>query len=454
MLLGENGAGKTTLASMLCGLLQPDSGSIFINDEKVNIDSSLTAYEKGIAIVHQTPSISKNLKVWQNIILGNEPEAFYGLIDRKVAKKEINNIFKDWDISLPLKTYTYKLSASERFYTALASALQKNPKFLLLDEPTASLDEKQRLNLYENLVKATKRGLGIILITHNVQEAISYGDTITILKKGKIAKQFDNKNRDTTESDILQSVFGLDQLIPAKENIEDVPLNMHTPFKAKKILSLENISAVPTNNTAIFDINFSVYSSMITTIVGQREAGIETLEELITGINPIPFSGNIYFHEKKIKKLTPVILRKNGTSIIPFDKKNRSSTPNITVLEMLSIYNKFINNKKFAKQVISKSKVDTQPEALVSSLSGGMLQKLIIERELARKPNLIFLSEPMHGLDYNSSQAFAKRLRQMADAGSAILILTSTEYHIGTYSDFVFYLTGGKLSTHNSRSIS
>lgn len=453
MLLGENGAGKTTLASILCGLLQADSGSIFINEEKVHIDSSLTAYGKGIAIVHQTPSISKNLKVWQNIILGNEPEAFYGLIDRKVAKAEINTIFKDWNISLPLKTYTYKLSASERFYTALASALQKKPQFLLLDEPTASLDEKQRVLLYKNLVKASERGLGIVLITHNVQEAISYGDTITILKKGKVAKQFDNKNRDTTEADILQAVFGIDQLVPAKEKIEDIPLNMHTPFKAKKILEFENISAIPTNNTAIFDINFSVHSGMITTIVGQREAGIETLEELITGINPVPFVGNLHFYGKKVKKLTPALLRKNGTSIIPFDKKNRSSTQNITVLEMLSIYNRYINNMNFAKQVISKCKVDTQPEALVSSLSGGMLQKLIIERELSRKPNLIFLSEPMHGLDYNSSQAFAKRLRQMADAGSAILILTSTDYHIGTYSDFIFYLTGGKLSTHSNRSI-
>ena len=311
------------------------------------------------------------------------------------------------------------------------------------------MDKIQRKEFYANVIKGFNNGLGIILITHNVREAVLYANTISILKNGNLTKQFYAKKDKISESIILNEIFGKNKIEPAKENEDDFLTSVDSTVQESVLLNFKNVTARPINSTAIFSLNFSVKSKHITTIVGQRESGMETLEELLTGIKKIPFIGNIYFHGKKVSSLSPRILRHKGTGIVSYDRIKRSSSPHISVLELLSIYNTNKSNEYFAKKIISENNINTTLKATVSSLSGGMLQRLILAREMARKPNLLILSEPMQGLDFNSSKNLAIKLRHLADNGTAILVLTSSEYHIASCSDILLYLSGGYLSTNN-----
>lgn len=445
--MGENGAGKTTLASIICGLLQPTSGDIYLDGKIINLKNTQDAYNNKIAIVHQNPTLAENLTVWQNIILGNEPCNFFGFINRNKVFSEIQKISDDWNIKLPLNSHIYKMSSSERFTIALLAALYRKPSLLILDEPTASLDERQRNKLFTQIKKSLDNGMSFILITHNMKEAINYGDTITIFKHGKIFVQIDNSKRDTKESEILNHIFGNPKIFSYKKNTKDQKRIAHTPFCSKKILEFKDVSVLTETRVSLYSIFFTVYAGMVTTILGQRESGMETLEELITGIIQLPHTGKIRFHDTDIKRLTPTILRNFGTSVVPFDKSHRASNPSLSVSEMLSIYETNRNNNIIAKQLISSNNIDIKLNEMASNLSGGMLQRLIVARELARKPNFVILSEPLQGLDFQSAENLAKRIRALADAGSAILILASSASHIAKFSDFILYISGGKITT-------
>ncbi|MBR4180251.1 MAG: sugar ABC transporter ATP-binding protein, partial [Treponema sp.] len=176
-LLGENGAGKSTTANIICGELQPDSGELFLDDKPVIFANPKAAIEHGICYVHQTPMLADSISVRENLLLGIKKE----------YQKNIDPVTKMWIPTLNLATRVKELSGGMRFFIALCSALIKQPKLLLLDEPTALLDDTQKAFLFENLTTLAQNGMNIILITHNMDEAEKYCDTIDFLEEGKLA---------------------------------------------------------------------------------------------------------------------------------------------------------------------------------------------------------------------------------------------------------------------------
>lgn len=337
-LLGENGAGKSTTANIICGELQPDSGELFLDDKPVSFANPKAAIEHGICYVHQTPMLADSISVRENLLLGIKKE----------YQKNIDPVTKMWIPTLNLATRVKELSGGMRFFIALCSALIKQPKLLLLDEPTALLDDTQKAFLFENLTTLAQNGMNIILITHNMDEAEKYCDTIDFLEEGKLA-----------------------------------------PKKPLPKLNAKN------------------RNDKITLIQDLTDDGQATLEKKL--INWIVSSD------------------RKSCAIIPTNRKYTASNPNLTVLQMLTSALDIPENQKLqaALEMINNAGVNITPSEKCKNLSGGMLQKLIFERELYNNPSFLLLCNPLQGLDTLTCNRTIERIKKTAQNGACVLVLAN-----------------------------
>lgn len=443
ILLGENGAGKSTLASILAGLNFPSSGTLLLDDKAINFSK--------IAMVHQRPLLAKNLSVWENIILGSEPmfgPKVFGIVNRKKAFNQIKLLQKKLGLEsiLDINQSVSDLSADCVFYTAFLSALYKNPNVIILDEPCAPLDNSQRNNLYLCLKQLSKLGLAVIVITHNVQEAFLYADKVSVLRKGNLIF-----SGSVSENDFVKIVEGMgkSQLVQNDSYSDKI--------EKETILSVSNLSARPVSGSALFDISFSVCSGEILLLLGQREAGMETLENILLGTFSEKKFGKIsvgkeYVCDLEKKNLEMSVLRKFGCGIIPFNRTFRGSNPNLTVEDVAGIYES-PKTKTIAEQIVKKADIQISLQEMASNLSGGMLQRLILARELHYNPKLLILSEPFQGLDSMACDNLVKQLTEVAGKGTAVLVLAAEASALIKKATKTFSLVSGHLKTFDKTKI-
>ena len=368
-LLGENGAGKSTAANIIGGEIKPDSGSILLDGQEVLLSSPKAAIAHGICYVHQRPMLADSITVRENLLLGL----------KKDLKKKIPVVAAKWIPQINLNTPVKYLSADIRFFIALCIALIKTPSLLILDEPTALLDETQRKFLYDNLRELSAGGMNIIVITHNFDEAEKYCDTIDFLEDGRLAD--------------------------------------------KKPLPALNVTYK--NKTADDDSNSK---GSITLIKGLAEEGMDELEK------------------EYVSRSLRLSKGRNSIGIIPTDRKYTGSNPDLTVEQMLTAALKIPEKQKpdVALQMIKNSGVNIQPQEKCSCLSGGMLQKLMFERELYNNPKVLILCNPLQGLDVATCARTCERIKQAARNGAKVTILSYGAFPSG-FCDTEYRLKNGKL---------
>lgn len=426
-LLGENGAGKSTLAKIISGELTPDTGSIYCNDYLLYPSKNFSvknSIQHGICYVHQRPLLAENATIYENVILGLQ----------SVDKKQIDQLIKIWMPHYSATTLVRDIGGDCNFFTALICALLKNPKILILDEPCALLNDEQTVFLYSKLEELKQQGVNIIVITHSKKEAESYCDTITFLDDGKVAFSSEEKTDflSSSASNFLSS-SGLPQsaLSHAKELSEN-----HNDKNL--ILNYSDLDCHPVNKPAISNVSFSAIGGEITLISGLAENGLETLENVITGMETAKFSGciritgqkeNLNFRKftRNIKKSnfnTHILRTKTGFSvaIIPSNKNFRATNPNLTIKQMLSF------SQLPSNQLIEKADINISENEKVSCLSGGMLQRLILQRELSLNPEILIFCEPLQGLDFASSEKICNQLIELTNQGKIVLVLASSEF--------------------------
>ena len=367
-LLGENGAGKSTAANIICGELSPDSGTILLDGKPVVFRTPKDAIQNGICYVHQRPMLADYITVKENLLLGLNKE------QKLLLKPEAEK----WLPEVNLNSLVLKHGADTRFFIALTSALIKKPKILILDEPSALLDDNQRIFLFKKLRLLAGEGMNIIIITHNYDEAEKYCDTVDYIKDGKIVsadKPFDK-------------------------------LGDHKPLG----------NSMSKNN-----------NGRITLIKGLAEDGLDTLEKSLINMRS--------HHEFAFK-----------TALIPTDRKFTGSSPNLTIEQMLTSALDIPESQKpaAALQMINLSGVDITPQEKCSSLSGGMLQKLMFERELYGDPELLILCNPLQGLDVNTCQKTCERIQKAAQNGAYVLVLSYGAWP-SEYCDVEYRLKDGNL---------
>lgn len=379
-LLGENGAGKSTTANIICGELTPDKGELLLNGKPVTFRSPKDAIQHGICYVHQRPLLADYITVKENLLLGLNKE----------QKEQLLPQAKKWLPDIKLNSFVKDYGADTRFFIALTSALIKSPSLLILDEPSALLDDDQRTFLFENLRSLAKDGMNIIIITHNYDEAQKYCDTIDFLEDGKVIKDYKP----------LEHTLSVDELNNQKKTSPD---------------------------SEDFNImGITVQKGKITLVKGLAEDGLDELEKKLLGIRQ-------RWNDKKL-------------GIIPTDRKFTGSNPNLTIEQMLTAALEIPENQKpdIALQMIKNSGVNIEPFEKCSCLSGGMLQKLMLEREFYNNPDFLILCNPLQGLDVETCKKICLRIYNAAQNGAYILILSYGAFPV-EYSNIKYRLSNGHL---------
>ena len=443
-LLGENGAGKSTLASLICGEKSADSGTILFTGIKT------------CTLVHQRPLLADSLTVRDNIILGSEPVCSLpflknvktDFIDFSAAHKKIEDVLHLWNIDADIGVKASSLSAAERFYAAFAASAYKNPDVFILDEPGSVLNETQKHALYPALRNFARSGRIVILITHQMSDALEYADSLVLLRAGKEAVCMSVGDKEKTGKAVQEVLYGgkTEGQTKAAPPFAGTPI-LQNPDCTQAVLSVEHLSCAPSQGGALNDIGFKVYARKITCIYGHRANGLETLENLITGMKNCTYTGTVAVNGKAVKP-SPRLLRDEGCGIVPFNRTFRGSNPELSVEQILTVHLKpadRIKNADYARCLIKRAGITIGTDEKASALSGGMLQRLIIERETAENRKLLILSEPERGLDSRAVQALSERLRSLAESGTAVLLFISAGSPGVFPGDYRFFLRGGRL---------
>ena len=470
-LLGENGAGKSTLARLCTGHLQLDSGRILYNGETLNLRSAADGIARGLVLTPQHPQLSAELTVWENLAIGlhTEKDIAANFLSPQKTQNAIAAALARYGIVLPLTQKAETLDTAQLHWAAIGEALLKNPSVFFLDEPSASFSPQEITQLYGILRSCADRGACIIVVTHRIQEVLSFMDTVHILRNGKTVW---NGSIDSTVNAnlLLQEIFGSEQAEwTAAEVQSDTPpiqadsgtaagssntnISSYTntsqsdtvspasqfqssstsQFQASSAkpaagLTVSHVAAVSSRGVRFSDFSIDVPHGKITGVVGIKKQGLELLEYLL--VNTLkPDSGTIRFDGQPLSRIPretyayiPSKRMRNGIA------GRHSIAENLYVRARASLYRFGIYSpaaveawKRSCSFDIPRSWKDS-----VLSLSGGMIQKLIFSRELDNPPpQLVICAEPYWGLDRKVQLALLQRLRNLAEKGAAVIVLTS-----------------------------
>ena len=462
-LLGENGAGKSTLARLCTGHLQPDSGRILYNGEALNLRSAADGIARGLVLTPQHPQLSAELTVWENLAIGlhTAKDIASDFLSPQKTQNAIATALARYGIALPLTQKAETLDTAQLHWAAIGEALLKNPSVFFLDEPSASFSPQEITQLYGILRSCADRGACIIVVTHRIQEVLSFMDTAHILRNGKTV--WNGLIDSAVDANLLlQEIFGSEQAewtaaeappdtppIQADSGIAAGLSNTNTSsytntpqpdtvsptsqFQASSSkpaagLTVSHVAAVSSRGVRFSDFSIDVPHGKITGVVGIKKQGLELLEYLL--VNTLkPDSGTIRFDGQPLSRVPretyayiPSKRMRNGIA------GRHSIAENLYVRARASLYRFGIYSpaaveawKRSCSFDIPRSWKDS-----VLSLSGGMIQKLIFSRELDNPPpQLVICAEPYWGLDRKVQLALLQRLRNLAEKGAAVIVLTS-----------------------------
>ncbi len=416
---GENGAGKSTMMNILTGNLQPDSGEILLNGNKLVIKNPRDAFEYGIAIVHQHLSLVDSLSIAENIYANRQPHNRFGIIRFGELYKKTTVLLHELGLDeLDPATPVTKLSAANRQMVEIAKALAQNPSILILDEPTASLTEKETAILFTILHRLRKQGTAIIYISHRLDEIFRLSDRVTILKDGKYQGTFATKD------------IAKDELIRRMVGREIKALKSQSTASTEIMLDVKNISGPRFKN-----ISFQVYRGEIVGLAGLIGAGRTEIARTIFGADRLE-SGEIVLRNKKLDAHHPREAIANGIAYVPEERKSLGLFPDMSVADnivsadlTLAAGGKFYNHSK-ARQTALRSRdqlgiTSKGVEKKVTNLSGGNQQKVVLARWLLTRPDVLIVDEPTHGIDVGAKYEIYGILKDLAKEGKSILMISS-----------------------------
>jgi methyl-galactoside transport system ATP-binding protein len=441
-LMGENGAGKSTLMKCLFGIYKKDSGTILMEGREVNFSNPRHALDNGVAMVHQELNQVLRRNIMENVWLGRFPMK-RGFVDHKKMFDDTKAIFDELEIKVDPKTMIGNLSVSQRQMVEIAKAVSYNAKILVLDEPTSSLTDEEVNHLFRIMNKLCADGVGIIYISHRMDEILKISSEVTVMRDGKWIATRPAKELDSNEIIRLMVNRDMEHRFPPKTNVpEDV------------LLECNNISGkyMPTCK----DVSFSVRKGEIFGVAGLVGSRRTELLNTIFGSMTME-KGEIKLHGKTIRNRRPHIAMKNGFALITEERRATGLFPEMNImfnsmLANISSYIKFglLQNKKISKDtdwVIDSVKVKTaSKKTQIKYLSGGNQQKVIIGRWLLTNPEVFLMDEPTRGIDVGAKYEIYQLIIDLARQGKSIVMVSSEMPELLGICDRILVMSNGRMS--------
>jgi ribose transport system ATP-binding protein len=439
-LVGENGAGKSTLMKILGGVLQADAGRIVLGGETLDLDGPLDAKRRGIVLIHQELSLVPEMTVAENIFLGSLPRHWPNRVDRRRLNADAAAILERLNCRFGPQDRVSTLSIAKRQMVEIARALAVTPRIVIFDEPTASLADQEKTVLFDIIRDLQAAGVGIVYISHRMDEIFTLSGRVSVLRDGEMRGTL--VTADTDEQAVTRLMIG--------RNLEHGRRGAASA-RAAEVLAVEGL----THHGAFEDVTFSVHAGEIVGLSGLIGAGRTEIAETIFGLRRV-HAGTIRIGGVPVTVHSPADAVRLGVALVPESRKEQglvlgmscSANASLSVLASVS-RGGFLDGaaeaalyRRYAEMLSVKA---PGPGAPVTALSGGNQQKIVLAKWLATKPKLLILDEPTRGIDVGSKAEIHNIVRDLADEGYAILVISSDMPEVLGLSDRILALYSGRI---------
>ncbi|MGY5809464.1 sugar ABC transporter ATP-binding protein [Rhizobium sp. LEGMi198b] len=441
-LMGENGAGKSTLMKILAGIYIPDQGEVRLKGVEIRLKSPLDALENGIAMIHQELNLMPFMTVAENIWIRREPKNRLGFVDHAEMNRKTDELFRRLNITIDPEIQVRELSVANRQMVEIAKAVSYNSDVLIMDEPTSALTEREVAHLFEIIRDLRAQGIGIVYITHKMNELFEIADEFSVFRDGKYIGT--HTSTDVTRDDIIRMMVGreITQMFPK----EEVPIG-------DTVLSVKGL----TLNGVFSDVSFDVKAGEILGVAGLVGSGRSNVAEALFGVTPAS-SGTVELFGKKVDISSPAAAIRHGMAFLTEDRKDTGCLLILSVLENMQVavlHDKFVRAgfvqegamEATCEEMARKLRIKTPNlDERIENLSGGNQQKALIGRWLLTNPRILILDEPTRGIDVGAKAEIHRLVTEMARNGVAVIMISSEMPEVLGMSDRIMVMHEGRVT--------
>ncbi|MDF0600204.1 sugar ABC transporter ATP-binding protein [Psychromarinibacter sp. C21-152] len=439
-LMGENGAGKSTLMKVLGGIHQPDAGTIYIAETPVVMTSPQQAKREGVVFIHQELSLADELTVAENIFLGELPRKSLGRVDWQTLYGNTDRILKTLNVGFDARTRVGDLSIANQQMVEIARALTVDPRAVIFDEPTASLTDAEKVVLFEVIADLQSRGVGVIYISHRMEEIFKITDRISVLRDGQYRGTLNTA--ETDEEEVTQLMIGRKLDLSRNESHHEM---------GDVALEVRNLSC----GDLFRDVSFTVRRGEVVGFYGLVGAGRTEIAETIFGLRD-PSGGQILLNGEEVRIHSPQDAIRRGISLVPEDRKGQglilgmNCRDNMTLPQVDDMTaGPFVSDgAEVAIFDQYRDKLDIRTPGwrqMVGNLSGGNQQKIVIGKWLSMRPEVLIVDEPTRGIDVGSKSEIHNLIRDLAAQGYAVIVISSEMPEVLHVSDRIVAMYSGRV---------
>ncbi len=440
-LMGENGAGKSTLMKIMSGIYAKDSGEVRVDGQLMEFKSAKDSENQGIHVIHQELNILPDLTVAENLFLGKELEYGLGVLKRKEMERETKRLLNKLGLDVHPRTRAGDLSVGKQQIIEIAKAIASEAKYIVMDEPTAALTDREIQTLFKTVRELKDKGISFVYISHRMEEIFAICDRITVLRDGEYVGV--KKISETTFDEIVAMMVGrqLGERFPSRN-----------AKVGKKKLEVKGLSA----EDAFQDVSFTLHEGEVLALAGLMGAGRTEIAEALFGHRKST-QGEIFIDDQKVHIKNPIEAMKLGIGFVTEDRKSKGLILDFSIKENIMLANLEKGSKasviqpskenEFVQDYINQLRIRTAgAEQIVKSLSGGNQQKVVIAKWLGTQPKILILDEPTRGVDIGAKKEIYNIINQLAEAGVAILMISSELPEVIGMADRVLVMQEGKLT--------
>jgi monosaccharide-transporting ATPase len=446
-LVGENGAGKSTLIKVLTGVYQPDGGEVRYRDEPVSFATPMDAQRAGISTIYQEVNLIPLMSVAHNLFLGREPRNRFGLLDESRMNREAGEILARYGVTTDVRRQLGTLALGAQQMVALARAVMIDARVVIMDEPTSSLEPREVETLFGVIRNLHEQGIGIVYVSHRLDELYQICDAVTILRDGKVVHT--GSLTDLERIRLVSLMLGRDMSEVRREGATAFSGEMTGDENAAPVLRVTDLNS----RRRLHDISFDVRPGEVVGLGGLLGAGRSETIKAIGGAYPLD-GGDVQVDGTDLKRPTTVAAVRAGIAIQPEDRKAEGIVAGLSVRENIALA---VLPRMSRFGLVSDSKIDavvekymarlrikaTSPHQRVADLSGGNQQKVLLARLLATTPKVLLLDEPTRGIDVGAKAEVQSLIDELASEGLGVVLVSSDAEELIEGADRVVVLRDG-----------